>query len=136
MLIVVLPSGPPGWPRMSGWCSLVASMIFCKVLRPFRPYERKTRLVVMLNESLQVFFQFLLRAVDALLQAAPGQNAKRSIRLDSSRRHEWEYSGNAREDGDASRPRGKPPPRRPERGGSSPRCAAAGPAPGPRRWPS
>ena len=52
---------------------------FLQVLRPFRPNEGRAGLVVVFNEPLQVFFQFVLGTVDALLQAASGQNAKETF---------------------------------------------------------
>ena len=50
-----------------------------QVLGPFRPDERGTGFVIVLNERQKVLFQFPPGAMNALLEPAPGQDAEEAF---------------------------------------------------------
>src|SRR6266567_2191942 len=51
-----------------------------QLLRTFRPHEGGARLVIVINELSEVFLQFALGMMDAVLQATPRQEAEKAFR--------------------------------------------------------
>ena len=51
-----------------------------QLLRTFRPHERGARLVIVIDELSEVFLQFALGMMDAVLQTTPRQDAEKAFR--------------------------------------------------------